>query len=110
MDGAGGFPDPRRDTYIAPDAVRTYGRNVGGIAKTLQKALDSAAKEVDDLLSRGWSGATAQEFADGWRETHDGGERIVHALRTLAGKLGVGADEYRDREDTSATDIASLRT
>ncbi|WP_069162202.1 WXG100 family type VII secretion target [Nocardia altamirensis] len=108
MNGTGG-PGPERSLFVVPDEVSAFGRKVYGIANTLSSALNSTGKDVDELLAQGWSGAAASEFAEGWRDTREGGLRIVQALTGMAAKLGIGADNYRDGDGDSAGEFTELR-
>ncbi|QIS14336.1 WXG100 family type VII secretion target [Nocardia arthritidis] len=105
MAGTGG----EREVFVVPDEVLAYGRKVFGIAETLRTALDSAAGAVGEMLSDGWTGDAANEFATGWRETREGGEHMVHALRSIAEKLGVSADNYRGDDHGNAMPFTELR-
>ena len=74
----------------------------------MRQALDSAAREVDALLAKGWTGDAANEFSTGWTETRDGGTQLMQDLTSLAEKLGVTAANYRSTDTRNASDISSL--
>ncbi|MFD6156302.1 WXG100 family type VII secretion target [Nocardia sp. NPDC060256] len=108
MEGTGGFTESSNSVFVVPDEVSAFGRNVYDIANVLHSALDSAAKDVDELLSQRWSGAAADEFADGWREAQDAGLRIARTLTDMAAQLGVSADNYRSNDSGSASKFTEL--
>lgn len=64
--------------------MRDVGTYIYGLADTLSQALDSAAKDVAELLIRSWTGDYADEFSEGWTDVHDGGRQIFEALATMA--------------------------
>jgi WXG100 family type VII secretion target len=93
---------------VVLDDVQAIGKYVYNIADTMKHALDSAAHEVDRLLSSGWIGDGADEFSRGWTETHDGGAQLLQELTALAEKLGVTAATYRAADTRTASSISSL--
>ena len=93
---------------VVPDDVQTIGQYVYKIADTMKQALDSAACEVDTLLTSDWTGDAADEFSTGWTETRDGGTQLMQALTSLAEKLGVTAANYRSTDTGNASGISSL--
>ncbi|WP_225731089.1 MULTISPECIES: WXG100 family type VII secretion target [unclassified Nocardia] len=108
MSGSGGPSDPSQNLSVVPDDVQAIGQYVYNIADTMKQALDSAAREVDNLLAQGWTGDAAAEFSTGWTETHDGGTQLLQALTSLAEKLGVTAATYRNTDTAISTGISSL--
>lgn len=78
------------------------------IAETMRQALNTAGREVDTLLGQHWTGDAANEFSDGWDETHSNGTQLMQHLISLAEKLGVTADSYRATDTGNATRISSL--
>ncbi|NUP25472.1 MAG: WXG100 family type VII secretion target [Nocardia sp.] len=107
----GGPPNSGDDISVVPADVRAVGRYVFYVANALRAALDSAATEVESLLSSGWTGVSANGFASGWTDVHDGGAQIMTALTGMAEKLGVTADSYEvtDGDTSSALGDSSLR-
>ncbi|MEV6428793.1 WXG100 family type VII secretion target [Nocardia sp. NPDC051463] len=108
MSGSGGTPDHDQNFSVVPDEVRAVGRYVYSLTQTLRSALDSAGTEVDELTSSGWSGTAAAAFAEGWRESRDGGGKIVEALTVMAEKLGVTAENYQAQDTAAASRTSSL--
>ncbi|RDI64551.1 WXG100 family type VII secretion target [Nocardia pseudobrasiliensis] len=104
MSDSGGSPE----LVVVPDDVQAVGQYVYNIADTMKQALDSAAREVDSLLTSGWTGDAADEFGTGWSETHDGGSQLMQALTSLAEKLGVTAANYRKTDSDSAESVGTL--
>lgn len=93
---------------VVPDDVQAIGRYAYNIADTMKQALNSAAREVDVLLTSGWSGPAATEFSSGWNETCNSGGQLMQELTGLAEKLGVTAANYRSGDTGFASDISSL--
>ncbi|MFI6225032.1 WXG100 family type VII secretion target [Nocardia salmonicida] len=91
-----------RALSVVPDQVREVGNFVYGLADTLRQALDSAAREVDDVAEGSWTGPAAVTFAGGWAECRTGGIEIMTALTGMAEKLGVTADTYARRDESNA--------
>ncbi|WP_280334931.1 WXG100 family type VII secretion target [Nocardia wallacei] len=91
-----------------PDDVQAIGQYVYNLADTMRQALDAASREVDALLSEGWTGDAADEFAEGWADTRDGGTKLMTALTALAEKLGVTAENYRNTDSGSTTTFTQL--
>lgn len=87
---------------VVPDEVSDVGRYVYGLAETLRSALDSASREVEALLSGGWTGDAANEFSTGWTETTSGGAQICTALTDMAEKLGVTAETFQNQDTASS--------
>jgi len=108
MSGNGGPSGPGQDLSVVPDDVQAIGQYVYNIADTMRQALGSAAREVDSLLSKSWTGDAASEFSTGWTETHDGGTQLLQDLTSLAEKLGVTAATYRTTDTGNAAGISSL--
>ena len=102
-DGGGGLPSPGQRLSVVPEQVRDVGIYIYGLADTLAQALGMAAKDVERLLSENWTGDYATEFADGWTEVNDGGDKIFKALVAMAEKLGVTAESYSATDSRSAT-------
>ncbi|PSR60918.1 WXG100 family type VII secretion target [Nocardia sp. MDA0666] len=101
-DGGGNSPSPGHNFSVVPEQVRDVGVYIYGLAETLHNALDSAAKDVADMLTDSWTGDYADEFSEGWTEVNDGGRQIFQALATLAEKLGVTAETFQSVDATSA--------
>ncbi len=93
---------------VVPEEVAEIGRYVYNIAETMRQALESAGKDVDSMLSDGWTGDAADEFSEGWTETRDGGAKLMQTLTTLAEKLGVTAANYQTAEADAAASVARL--
>lgn len=93
---------------MVPDDVRDVGRFVYGLADGLRSAMASAASDVDGVLSSSWLGDYADEFAAGWKETHDGGVHIIDALTAMAEKLGVTAENYRVTDESSRSSLLQI--
>lgn len=108
MSGSGGPSGVDQNLSVVPDEVQAVGKYVYDIATTLKQALDSAAREVDQLLTSGWTGDYADEFSTGWHETRDGGTGLLQDLTALAEKLGVTADTYRSADVGTAARVSSL--
>ncbi|MBF6172905.1 WXG100 family type VII secretion target [Nocardia blacklockiae] len=108
MNGDGGQSNPNSGITVVPDEVRAVGQYVYNIADTMRQALDAASREVDGLLSQGWTGDAADEFSEGWTDTRDGGTKLMTALTSLAEKLGVTAENYRNTDDGSSTGFTQL--
>jgi WXG100 family type VII secretion target len=92
---------------VVPDAVWELGKYLYELADALRAALDSASKDVASLTDGSWTGDAANEFSAGWTDVRDGGSRIMTALTGMAEKLGVTADTYRTRDESTA---AALNT
>ncbi|MEV5840014.1 WXG100 family type VII secretion target [Nocardia sp. NPDC052112] len=105
---SGGPTGAGQNLSVVPDDVQTIGQYVYNIADTMKQALDSAAREVDTLLTSDWTGDAADEFSNGWTETRDGGTQLMQALTSLAEKLGVTAANYRSTDTGNASGISSL--
>lgn len=88
-----------------PVQVRDVGTYIYGVADALSGALDSAAKDVAELLNGSWTGDYADEFSDGWTEVHDGARQIFAALTSMAEKLGVTADTFASTDEAGAAAI-----
>ncbi len=101
-ESGGNVPAPGPTFSVVPDQVREVGIYIYGLADTLSSAMDSAAKDVAELLDGSWTGDYADEFSDGWDEVHDGGQQIFAALTTMAEKLGVTADTFATVDQESA--------
>lgn len=99
----GGNPGPGPSLSVVPEKVREVGQHVYDVAEALRSALDSAAKDVDSLITGSWTGDLAAEFGEGWTEVRDGGIQIITALTGMAEKLGVTADTYQARDENTAT-------
>jgi len=108
MSGSGGHSGSGHDLSVVPDDVQAIGQYAYNISDTMRQALDSAAREVDALLAKGWTGDAANEFSTGWIETRDGGTQLMQDLTSLAEKLGVTAANYRTADTSHATGISSL--
>jgi WXG100 family type VII secretion target len=108
MSGSGGPSEVGQNLSAVPDDVQAVGQYAYDIADTMKQALDSAAREVDQLLSSGWTGDGAAEFSTGWTETRDGGTQLLQELTALAEKLGVTAANYRSVDTGTASGISSL--
>jgi len=108
MSGSGGPSGSGQDLSVVPDDVQAIGRYTYNISDTMLQALNSAAREVDALLAKGWTGDLANEFSTGWTETHDSGTQLIQDLTGLAEKLGVTAANYRSIDARNASDISSL--
>lgn len=108
MGVSGGPNGSGRNLSVVPDDVQAIGQYVYNIADTMKQALDSAAGEVDNLLTSDWTGDAADEFSAGWTETRDGGTRLMQALTSLAEKLGVTADNYKSTDTGNASGLSSL--
>ncbi|KAA0024979.1 WXG100 family type VII secretion target [Antrihabitans cavernicola] len=106
MEGVGGSPGS--DLSVVPDDVPAVGRYAYEMAQNLKSALESAGHDVDSLTSGGWRSGAADSYAAGWKECFDGGTRIFDALTQMADKLGVNADNYRRRDDSSASSFTGL--
>ncbi|MFD3705239.1 WXG100 family type VII secretion target [Nocardia sp. NPDC058658] len=100
MSTPGGSDD--QSLSVVPDEVRDVGTYVYGLAETLRNALNSASREVEALISGGWTGDLATEFGTGWTETNTGGIQICTALTEMAEKLGVTAQSYQNQDTSSA--------
>lgn len=96
------------DLSVVPDDVRAIGAYAYNLADTLRRALASAAREVDGLTGKSWTGTAADSFAEGWSEVHTSGTEILDTLTTLARALGVTADTYTTQDARFATDITTL--
>ncbi|NKY44312.1 WXG100 family type VII secretion target [Nocardia cerradoensis] len=109
-DNGGNVPAPGQPFSVVPEQVRDVGIYIRGLAETLSGALDSAAKDVAELLNGGWTGDYADEFSEGWTEVHDGGRQIFAALATMAEKLGVTAETFQsvDADSAAALGIPTL--
>ncbi|WP_194835441.1 WXG100 family type VII secretion target [Nocardia sp. XZ_19_369] len=59
------------------------------------------------MASSGWGGTAATAFAEGWRESRNGGGKIVDALAVMADKLGVSADNYQAQDTAAASRTSS---
>ncbi len=101
-EGGGNVPGPGQAFSVVPDQVRDVGTYIYGLADTFSGALDSAAKEVAELLNGNWTGDYADEFSEGWTDVHDGGRQIFAALTTMAEKLGVTAETFANTDQASA--------
>ncbi|QBS43805.1 WXG100 family type VII secretion target [Nocardia sp. CS682] len=108
MSESGGTPNISGELSVVPDEVRAIGRYIYSLAQTFRSALDSAVREVDELTSSGWSGTAATAFAEGWRESRDGGGKIIDALTVMADKLGVSAESYQAQDIAAASRMSSL--
>ena len=104
-DSGGTPPGPGQEFSVVPEQVRDVGTYVYGLADTLAGALDSAAKEVAELLTSSWTGDYADEFSEGWNEVHDGGRQIFTALTGMAEKLGVTAETFAATDEASAAEL-----
>ncbi|MFI1914956.1 WXG100 family type VII secretion target [Nocardia sp. NPDC020380] len=93
---------------VVPDDVRAIGAYAYDLAGTLRQALTSAAREVDALTGKSWTGTAADSFADGWSEVHTSGTEILNTLTTLARALGVTADTYTTQDTRFATEFTTL--
>lgn len=108
MVDSGGNPSLPADITVVPDEVRAVGQFVADIARNLRSGLDSAAGEVDALLSEGWRGDASDEFNGGWTELRDGGIKILQALDGMAAELGVQAGTYETTDDSTSQQFPSL--
>ncbi|MBF6327563.1 WXG100 family type VII secretion target [Nocardia transvalensis] len=108
MSAGGGLSESGQSVFVVPEDVQAVGQYVYDIAGTLKQALDSAARDVETLLTSDWTGDAADEFKTGWDETRDGGNQLLQALTGLAEKLGVSAAGYRNTDSAHATGISSL--
>ncbi|MFF0455025.1 WXG100 family type VII secretion target [Nocardia africana] len=109
-DSGGNVPASGQPFSVVPEQVRDVGIYIRGLAETLSGALDSAAKDVAELLNGNWTGDYADEFSEGWTEVHDGGRQIFGALATMAEKLGVTAETFQsvDADSAAALNIPTL--
>ncbi|MCM6776051.1 WXG100 family type VII secretion target [Nocardia sp. CDC159] len=108
MSAGGGPSGSEANLSVVPEDVQAVGRYVYEIADTMRQALDSAAREVDTLLTSEWTGDAAEEFRTGWDETRDGGTQLMQALTGLAEKLGITAANYRSTDADNAAGFSSL--
>ncbi|WP_067841861.1 WXG100 family type VII secretion target [Nocardia lijiangensis] len=99
---------PGESLSVVPDEVRALGNYVYSIADALRTALDSAGRDVSTLTSGGWVGVAANGFSEGWGEVQSGGQRIFTALTTMAEKLGVTAETYVQRDQSTAGEYIRL--
>lgn len=99
---------PGEPLSVVPDEVRALGNYVYSIADALRTALDSAGRDVAALTSSGWVGAAANGFSEGWGEVDSGGQQLFAALTTMAEKLGVTAETYAQRDQTTAGEFVRL--
>ncbi|MGW4071660.1 WXG100 family type VII secretion target [Nocardia grenadensis] len=108
MVDSGGNPNPTDSITVVPEEVRAVGQFVADIARNLRSGLDSASTDVDALLTDGWRGDAAGEFAGGWTELRDGGIKILQALDGMAAELGVQAGSYQATDEASSQQFPSL--
>lgn len=94
--------------FVVPEDVQALGKSALDIAETLRVALKSAGRDVDSLTTKGWTGTAGTSFGTGWSECSEGGHRIIDALTTMAGKLGVSAETYTGHDMLSADRFTSL--
>lgn len=73
------------------------------LAEALRSALESAGVDVDAVLTDGWTGSSAAEFAEGWTDVRDGGMTIMRALTAMAERLGVTAETYTSQDQSTAS-------
>ncbi|MEV4236937.1 WXG100 family type VII secretion target [Nocardia sp. NPDC049737] len=106
MSASGGLSN--QNLSVVPDDMQPIGQYVYNIADTMKQALDSAAREVETLLTSDWTGDAADEFSTGWTETRDGGTQLMQALTSLAEKLGITAANYKNTDTGNASGISSL--
>jgi WXG100 family type VII secretion target len=76
---------------------------VSEIADDLNREKAKVQTQIDSLVSAGWSGAAADQYARAWREWVDGADRVLAALAAESRLL---ADQRADfiRTDGSVTD------
>jgi WXG100 family type VII secretion target len=108
MGDSGGTSGFGQNLSVVPDDVQAIGQYVYNIADTMTQALNSAAREVETLLTSDWTGDAADEFSTGWTETRYGGTQLMQALTSLAEKLGVTAANYKSTDTGNASGISSL--
>ena len=60
------------------------------------------SREVETLLTGGWTGDLADDFRTGWTETNDGGTQICTALTSMAEKLGITADNFQNQDTATS--------
>ncbi|MBO0856123.1 MAG: WXG100 family type VII secretion target [Nocardia sp.] len=104
-DGGGGVPAPGHGVSVAPQQVHDVGVYLYELAETLSSALNSAGKDVSELLNGSWSGDYADEFGRGWTDVHEGGQRVFAALSSLAEKLGVTAESFTATDQGNAAGL-----
>ncbi|MBH0778838.1 ESX-1 secretion-associated protein [Nocardia bovistercoris] len=92
-----------QDLTVVPERVREVGRYVYQLSEALRSAVDSAARDVDGVVSGTWTGALASEFTAGWTDVRGGGDQIITALAEMAKKLGVTAETYEVRDENNAS-------
>ncbi|MFI6047133.1 WXG100 family type VII secretion target [Nocardia sp. NPDC051321] len=93
---------------VIPDEVTALGKYAYDLADILRSALRSAALEVATLTSSEWTGSASDSYATGWNEVHDGGEKIIEALSSMASSLGVTAQTITAHDNQFASEYSSL--
>ncbi|WP_338770603.1 WXG100 family type VII secretion target [Nocardia vulneris] len=91
-----------------PDEVKAIGKFAYDIAEQLKSGSTALDREVQALFST-WKGSAADGYRAGWDEMQDGAMQAWDALTELAAKLGVSAATLRERDETNASAISSLR-
>jgi WXG100 family type VII secretion target len=76
-------------------ATRTY---VDEVARDVITEVGKVGRDVDDLLDSGWTGRSAQAFAQGWADWKHAARDTLAALDAMAELVGLAGRDYADSD------------
>ncbi len=79
-------------------AFRSAVGDVNAGADALRAASRDIDREVDSLLSGGWTGAAAESFAGGWAEWRSAAGDVLDGLVAMGQLLGAVHSDLTDRD------------
>jgi WXG100 family type VII secretion target len=87
-------------------AARRAQADVLRIGDELRHRRARVSARVADLVTQGWSGVAAAQYAEGWQEWSAGAEQLLRALTTLGDLMG-SARVMLDDSDVSAAHLST---
>ncbi len=77
--------------------------DVRRIAGELRAERDRVSGRVRTLVTSGWSGVAADQYADGWDDWHSGADELLRALDTIGDLMGAVRQAIEETDDASAS-------
>jgi WXG100 family type VII secretion target len=89
-------------------AFRTAVADVGTGADALRAATREIDREVDSLLSGGWTGVAAESFAGGWAEWRSAAGGVLDGLVAMGRLLDAVHADLTDRDLEARSALAGV--
>ncbi|MFE6922630.1 WXG100 family type VII secretion target [Nocardia sp. NPDC057663] len=83
------------------DSVQEFGRLVYRTAEELRSGATTVDHDVAGLMNS-WRGAAADAYNDEWDQLGRGASQVWDAMFTLAEKLGITAENFREADVSTA--------